>query len=70
MKYVLICPSFYEMIADGGLFVFLAGFSILTEQNTKLTTLLSLPNIFFFCGEVGGLFKFIEFRSHRVSKLD
>lgn len=69
MKYVLICPSFYEMIVDGGLFVFLAGFSILTEQNTKLTTLLSLPNIFF-CGEVGGLFKFIEFRSHRVSKLD
>lgn len=47
MKYVLICPSFYEMIADDGLFVFLAGFSILTEQNTKLTTLLSLPNIFF-----------------------
>lgn len=39
------------MIADGGLFVFLVGFSILTtEQNTKLTTLLSLPNIFFLQG--------------------
>lgn len=59
MKYVLLCPSFYEMIADGELFVFLLGFSIFTEQNTKLTALLSLPNMLF-CGGRG------KFQVHRI----
>lgn len=43
MKYVLICPLFCEMIVGGRLFVFLG---VLTEQNTKLTTLCLFPTFF------------------------
>lgn len=49
MTYVLICPFSYEMIADGKLFVFLFGLHVLTEQNTKVTTLCLFPTFFSGC---------------------
>lgn len=54
MQYVLMCLLFYEVIADGGLFVFLIGLRVLTEQNTKLTTLCLFPPPNFFLQGLGG----------------
>lgn len=68
MTYVLICPFSYEMTAAGRLFVFLFGLHVLTEQNTKLTTLCLSPT--FFSGDWGCLFTSIKFRSQGITRSD